>query len=1185
MKPGRALAAMGLTFALLAIVCTHPARASSPLDQMEWQRQRLDSGPLIAVAHIDGYDTVAIEISFSDPEAQRYHGKSGTARFVHFLLAEWGPDGDYEDWQETLGDLGGEIFIDAYQISAVFPRRSAEEGIDLLAEAVSQDELDPAAFGQALDGALIDMRTPPVDVAQLGALHLRALGRRQDTTGGQDYVDLGNLSLRDATSWLRTHIRPERANIAVAGDVETAKLSRWTSRAFGDWRRGPVSPEAPRAGERAGPDRPLLRIIEMPGLSQSHLTGFMPVDGGDWNEVLELWTLSNMLGKGESSWLYQALRSDEGISYAPWARMAISITTCERGLMFGLNADPEQLSRALDLAKTTLTEGASRAPSTEELDRALGLLPWSSPVGPREVTSFLTLHNACGPEGSSFQDALGAAAAIVPGDLASLAKRALNPERLIATLVTPPSNADQILPDWIESVEQLRFRDTPCLDNVDLIRWIQDAEDAMEAGDLEHATRLLTRAAETRPDAAIAQLHAGEVWIDARDAAEAARFARRALEVNPSLSRAKALLAEALLQDPEARDEGLVLVEELLSTFPDNHRIVALQADYLSAGGDDEAAVEAVREFADEHPDRPRVWQHLGELLYDRTEDYEAAADAYRRALEQDPGNHVTWAFLGAALRELEEYDESIEHFRKATELEPQFGWAWAQMGDVFRRHLGELDQAIASYDRWTELESGNPMAWIALERTYAQMGSYDEAVDTLLECMSAASDTPWRSAFLITSLGRIPRVEPAVRILEKIPEVAPEFAWTWIDDGFLLHGDLRDDPRMIPAYEAALERSPSNPVLWSHLGDALVQADNDREAAGKFARAVGIKPDYVWALGELGDTLNDGHEDYAGAIDAYEKALELDPENGTLWAHLGNSLKNAGRPREAVDAFRKGLELEPAFAWAWRRLGDTYHDDLDRYEEGIAAYEKAVKHDPRDHRARTYLGVALASVERYDSALASLRKGVELKPDYAWGWRKLGNALKEGPELYEEAIDAYRKALEHDPEDHYAWSLMAGCLAELGRLEEAATAYEKAVALEPTYSRGWSRLSDVYYEELGDADRAVSAWRLGVKTAPGSAQIQNNAAWFLTTDISDDDPSVLPEALELARRACELSEREDPSYLDTLAEILFRMGRVEEAVRVIDEAIALEPEDLPYYEEQRRRFLGSPGSAAPSDP
>jgi tetratricopeptide (TPR) repeat protein len=82
-----------------------------------------------------------------------------------------------------------------------------------------------------------------------------------------------------------------------------------------------------------------------------------------------------------------------------------------------------------------------------------------------------------------------------------------------------------------------------------------------------------------------------------------------------------------------------------------------------------------------------------------------------------------------------------------------------------------------------------------------------------------------------------------------------------------------------------------------------------------------------------------------------------------------------------------------------------------------------------------------------------------------------------------------------------------------------------------------------------------------------------NNDAWVIAT-AGDATPDELEVALRMARRAVRATERREPNLLDTLAEVYFQLGRGDDAVAAIDEAIVLAP-GVTYYEEQRRRFTG----------
>jgi len=91
-----------------------------------------------------------------------------------------------------------------------------------------------------------------------------------------------------------------------------------------------------------------------------------------------------------------------------------------------------------------------------------------------------------------------------------------------------------------------------------------------------------------------------------------------------------------------------------------------------------------------------------------------------------------------------------------------------------------------------------------------------------------------------------------------------------------------------------------------------------------------------------------------------------------------------------------------------------------------------------------------------------------------------------------------------------------------------------------------------------------------------------NNYAWVIALK-PESTPEQLEAARVLAERAVAETKRSDPTLLDTLAEVQFRLGRPDLALSLIDEAIAQAPDEA-YYREQRRRFTGerAPGDRPP---
>jgi len=119
-------------------------------------------------------------------------------------------------------------------------------------------------------------------------------------------------------------------------------------------------------------------------------------------------------------------------------------------------------------------------------------------------------------------------------------------------------------------------------------------------------------------------------------------------------------------------------------------------------------------------------------------------------------------------------------------------------------------------------------------------------------------------------------------------------------------------------------------------------------------------------------------------------------------------------------------------------------------------------------------------------------------------------------------------------------------------------------------------RYADMYDAEgdkaMADRERRMVGEMLAkaLEGEPEDADYLNNLAWFCATgDI------FLDEALEAAKRAAAL-EPETAYILDTLAEVHFRSGNREAAIRTIERAIEIDAESI-YYKEQLDRFKAGP--------
>ena len=129
----------------------------------------------------------------------------------------------------------------------------------------------------------------------------------------------------------------------------------------------------------------------------------------------------------------------------------------------------------------------------------------------------------------------------------------------------------------------------------------------------------------------------------------------------------------------------------------------------------------------------------------------------------------------------------------------------------------------------------------------------------------------------------------------------------------------------------------------WIRLGNIFERQDQTNGAVQAYQRATEIDPDTTQNWVDLGDAQFKKGE-YDEAIEAYRKAVILDPEAGWPLGNLALSLVTQGKIEEAIPLYKKSIDLLIEVkdkAICWNRLGNAYRK-LNNYENAFLAFQKA---------------------------------------------------------------------------------------------------------------------------------------------------------------------------------------------------------------------------------------------------
>ena len=125
-----------------------------------------------------------------------------------------------------------------------------------------------------------------------------------------------------------------------------------------------------------------------------------------------------------------------------------------------------------------------------------------------------------------------------------------------------------------------------------------------------------------------------------------------------------------------------------------------------------------------------------------------------------------------------------------------------------------------------------------------------------------------------------------------------------------------------------------------------------------------------------------------------------------TNWSEIGRQAVKAKRWNEALNAYNKAIEVNPNDASAYNHRGLVYHN-LDKNNLAIADYDKAVELNPEYGDAFNNRGKTLAGLSDYKQAILNYDRAIELNQKNAdayynrgYAYSRLGNSTYANQDL-----------------------------------------------------------------------------------------------------------------------------------------------------------------------------------------
>ena len=214
--------------------------------------------------------------------------------------------------------------------------------------------------------------------------------------------------------------------------------------------------------------------------------------------------------------------------------------------------------------------------------------------------------------------------------------------------------------------------------------------------------------------------------------------------------------------------------------------------------------------------------------------------------------------------------------------------------------------------------------------------------------------------------------------------------------------------------------------------------------------------------------------EDFIGAIQDFNKAIDLNPYFTDAYNNRGFAKSESGNNNGAFQDYNKAIELDPNCTRAYVNRGVIKHN-LEDYQGAFQDYNKAIEQNPYYADAYYNRGTAKASLKDYQGALKDFNKSIELIPNMRVAYYNRG-LTKYNLKDYHGAIQDYDKAIKLN--SNYADVYMNRGVAKSNLNDDrgAIKDYSKAIEINPNHAMAYFNRGIAKYL-LVDKEGACQDW------------------------------------------------------------------------------------------------------------
>ncbi|GIX62216.1 tetratricopeptide repeat domain containing protein [Babesia caballi] len=444
------------------------------------------------------------------------------------------------------------------------------------------------------------------------------------------------------------------------------------------------------------------------------------------------------------------------------------------------------------------------------------------------------------------------------------------------------------------------------------------------------------------------------------------------------------------------------------------------------------------------------------------------AAQFFSEAIKLNPADGILYSNRSGAYASLNRFQEALEDAAQCVALKPDWPKGYSRKGLALYK-LGRVDEAKAAYEDGLRLDPSN------------------EPLKAGLRQVEAAADP--NLMFIAAGVSQLVASNPK---LQEYQRQDPSYTMTLCR----VIGSMKSNPQSLQ--QVMMDPNPAiRDGIMAYLGMATEMTkreDSPERPQPRQPEKAQPKEDPLTDEQRRAQEFKDqGNKMYkqkkfAEALEFYDKAIELDPNNllfennkAAVYLEMGDYDKCIATCNAAIE---RRYDVKADFlviSKIYNRLAACY-TKMEDYDAALAAYHKSLLED--NNRVTR---CAMKDVERLKE---KREREAYIDPQKAEEHRERGNTFFKAFQ-FPEAKKEYDEAIRRNPTDAKLYGNRAAALTKLGEYPSALTDCNKAIELDPSFVKAWARKGNLHVL-LKEYSKALEAYDKGLDVDPSNADCLN---------------------------------------------------------------------------------------------